>query len=72
MEEDIKRAIAKMSGFSGEGNLYTFHRKGPDGQEFFYPIELKDDEDARKNAEWNPGTIRVEDLDGNVVWRSDN
>ncbi len=42
---------------------YVFFRA--DG---FYPIELKDDEDARQNAEINPGTIRVENIDGDVVW----
>lgn len=43
---------------------YIFFRK--DG---FYPITLFDDADARHNAEINPGTIRVEDTNGRVVWR---
>lgn len=34
--------------------LYVFFRE--DG---FYPLELRDDSDARRNAESNPGTIRV-------------
>ena len=43
--------------------LYTFHRK-----EGFYPLELADDDDACRNAECNPGTIRVMDIHGRVVW----
>lgn len=34
----------------------------------FYPIELKDDADARANAECNPGTTRVETPDGKIIW----
>jgi hypothetical protein len=43
---------------------YIFFRK-----EGFYPLELKDDEDAKKNAEFNAGTLRVETINGDVVWR---
>lgn len=32
-------------------------------------FEMKDDADARANAECNPGTTRVEDISGRVVWR---
>lgn len=46
------------------GNIYIFFR-----DKMFYPLTLKDDEDARRNAEFNPGTTRVEDIDGNVIWR---
>jgi hypothetical protein len=35
--------------------LYIFHRLGG-----WYPLELKDDDTARKNAELNPGTLKVE------------
>lgn len=49
----------------GEKRIYLFFRGG-----FFYPLELADDADAIANAECNPGTSRVEDLDGNVVWRA--
>lgn len=34
----------------------------------FYPLELLDDKQAVDNAECNPGTLRVEDIDGRVVW----
>lgn len=43
---------------------YIFHREGS-----FYPIELKDDADARKNAEDNRGTLKVTDAQGSrIVW----
>lgn len=44
--------------------VYIFIRK-----EGFYPVELRDDDDAKRNAEINPGTLRVEDLNGRVVWK---
>jgi len=33
-----------------------------------YPLELKNDTDAIANAKCNPGTVRVEDALGRVVW----
>lgn len=45
---------------------YIFFR-----EDMFYPIELKDDKDAIANAEYNAGTIRVEDVFGNVIWELD-
>jgi hypothetical protein len=39
---------------SGQKSLYVFFRESG-----FYPLELRDDNDARANAESNPGTIRV-------------
>ena len=44
-------------------NIYLFFRS--DG---FYPIELKDDEDAIVNAEFNKGTLQVQDMSGRIVW----
>lgn len=46
---------------------YLFFRK--DG---FYPLEMRDDQDAKHNAEINPSTCRVETLDGRVVWAENN
>ena len=44
--------------------LYIFQR-----EEGWYPVELADDDEARRNAEHNPGTLRVENLDGSrVIW----
>jgi hypothetical protein len=43
---------------------YLFFRK-----DMFYSLEMKNDDDARVNAECNPGTLRVEDISGRVVWR---
>lgn len=45
---------------------YIFFR-----EDMFYPINLKNDEDAIANAECNAGTIRVEDVFGNVIWELD-
>lgn len=42
--------------------LYIFFRE--DG---WYPIEI-DPDTLQQNIELNPGTIRVEDINGNVVW----
>lgn len=48
---------------------YIFHRKEPNsGLKHFYPLELKDDEDAIKNALANPGTIKVTDPEGRVIF----
>lgn len=45
-------------------SLYLFIRA-----DVFYPIELRDDDDARANAECNPGTVRVENaLTNEIVW----
>lgn len=45
-------------------SVYIFIRA-----DMFYPIELRDDDDARANAECNPGTVRVENaLTGETVW----
>jgi hypothetical protein len=47
-----------------ERRVYVFFREG-----MFYPIELRDDADARANAELNPGTLKVEDISGRTVWK---
>lgn len=38
--------------------------------EGFYILDLIGNEDARENAELNPGTIRVEDIFGRVIWEA--
>lgn len=39
----------------------------------FYPLELRNDEEAIANAKCNPGTLKVESLSGRIVWlKSDN
>ncbi len=45
--------------------VYIFYR-----EEYFYPVELKDDADARANAEANPGTLKVLDHCGRQVWEN--
>lgn len=42
---------------------YIFYRK-----EGFIALFLRDDDDARENAEHNKGTVKVEDTAGNVIW----
>lgn len=43
---------------------YVFHRENA-----WYPLELKDDEDARVNAERNEGTVKVtREPEGVQVW----
>lgn len=44
-------------------NIYIFFRDN-----HFYPLELRDDDEARANAAINPGTTRVEDLVGRAIW----
>lgn len=42
---------------------FLFFRDG-----FFYPVDIPRDQ-VIANVELNPGTLRVEDLAGNIVWR---
>lgn len=57
MTDDQKRKMASPV------ELFLFIRA--DG---FYPLELPRDT-VSDNAKCNPGTLRVEDSRGNVVWR---
>ena len=41
------------------------------GKEGWYPVELGGDADVLPNVKCNPGTIRVEDIDGRVVWKQE-
>jgi hypothetical protein len=43
--------------------VYIFFRK-----EGWYPLNLGSDEEARANAEHNPGTLKVETVQGRLVW----
>lgn len=45
-------------------SLYIFFRA-----EGWYPVECKDDADVLRHVELNPGTLKVEDTSGRVVWR---
>lgn len=44
---------------------YIFFREG-----MFYPVDLDGDAEVLPNVECNPGTIRVEDATGRVVWKA--
>ncbi len=35
---------------------------------FFYVINLPACDDLSSHAELNPGTVRIEDVNGNVLW----
>lgn len=43
-----------------------------EGKEIFYPIEDNLKQDWAEHARLNPGTIRVEDPEGNVLWPTAN
>jgi len=54
----------QLMGVPDGHSLYTFHRA-----EGFYPLVLKDDDDAKVNAFCNPGTLKVvNELTGETVW----
>lgn len=46
---------------------YLFHRLH-DGEPFFYPVAIELESQVIDHVEANPGTIKVTDLDGRVVW----
>lgn len=51
---------------------YVFFRLDDSGNEYFYSLQLPNDrENLLDNIICNQGTIRVEDLEGNVLWRED-
>lgn len=43
--------------------IYIFFR-----QEGWYPLELGSDEEAIANAKCNPGTLKVENSEGTLIW----
>jgi hypothetical protein len=45
--------------------IYSFFR-----EEGWYPVELMNDEDALENVKYNPGTVRVERITGEIVWQA--
>ena len=45
--------------------IYLFHRK-----EGFYPLELRDNEEAIQNATCNKGTLMITTVDGEKVWEN--
>lgn len=50
-----------------ETRIVIFIRK-----EGFYVLDLPARDDLAKHAECNPGTLRIEDHRGNVLWRPEN
>ena len=47
--------------------IYLFYRMH-EGKEFFYPVDLMRESDVIPNVEPNPGTIRVTDESGRIIW----
>jgi len=43
---------------------YLFFREG-----HFYPIEEESDEKALKHVPLNPGTLKIETVDGRVIYK---
>lgn len=43
--------------------IYIFYREG-----MFYPVEEADESRIPEHVKLNPGTRRVEDIDGRIVW----
>lgn len=41
-------------------------------EDMFYPIAGRAGEDWAEHARLNPGTIRIEDLEGNIIWPEGN
>ena len=54
-----------MNGAPSEVRVYIFHRA-----EGWYPLTLPINDDLAAHAARNPGTVRIEDIDGNVLWRA--
>lgn len=56
-----------MTDFQPTGEVVIFVR-----QEGFYPIQLSglkpSAEEAAEHAACNPGTLRIEDMSGKVIW----
>lgn len=56
-----------MSAFQPHGETVIFFREG-----MFYPIQLSGHkptaQEAADHAALNPGTLRIEDMHGNVIW----
>lgn len=53
---------------AGGLTVFLFFRTDAGGKLFFYPVEIPADQ-LEENIRLNPGTVRVEDNQGNVVWR---
>lgn len=52
-----------MSDKKKQTEVFLFFREG-----HFYPVEIPRDQ-VLANVELNPGTLKVEDIKGNIVWR---
>lgn len=37
-------------------------------EDIFYIVNLPEDDDLDRHAKLNPGTLRIEDIEGNQLW----
>jgi hypothetical protein len=49
-------------------SVFLFFRRDAGGKLFFYPVEIPADQ-LDENIRLNPGTVKVEDNQGNLAWR---
>lgn len=50
-------------------DILIFFRMFEDGMHFYVIEAPATADEAAKHAELNPGTLRVEDINGNILWR---
>lgn len=64
-----------MSEKKPTGIVALFFREN-DGEEFFYPIQFMGEkwptDEAADHAAMNPGTLRIEDASGTVLWAAES
>lgn len=57
--------IMREAGIKGEVVIFV-------RADCFYPVQLMGEKptviEAAEHAELNPGTLRIEDMEGNVIW----
>lgn len=64
MNRHDRRRVEATLGTNKPG-MHTVIFRRADG---WYPLELPVTDDLARHAEWNPGTLAVEALDGTVLW----
>lgn len=63
MSRQMRRAMEAQQRKTGMQTVIFRRAEG------WYPIDIKVGDDIAKHAELNPGTLAVEDMAGNVLWR---
>lgn len=47
---------------------FLFYRHDGQGNVVFYPVALPNEKEVLPNVKCNPATIKVTDIEGNVIW----